>query len=456
MGQTLEKLSSGLKINRAAEGPATLVISEHMRGQISSMNQAIDNSETAISMVQTTESNLVEVNRLLVGIRQLAIHASNEGSNSTAMLEADQSEIDHALASIDRIAKQARFGNKKLLDGTNGISGNTTGEGLSFLSAGLNTQDSSKKGYAVVVTQQATRSRVEGTVALSPEMIGKGETLTVIEKGKMASYTTSADDTLDRVVKNLANETRQQGLRLDVRLTDLGTFEIVHQDFGSDMNFQVSSSTAGVLSAKAGEIQANTPGLDIKGSINGEPAKGYGEVLTGMAGSVADLQVRYVHQGEAIPPEGLGVGRVYITQNSLKFQVGGSYGQTVGMNVKNISSHALGVGVDNESGFRSLADLDVRSFQGAQDTLFLVDQAIHDVTRIRSDLGAFQKNALEGNLQNLRIANENLVSSESVLRDADMAGETASFTRNQIMSESATAMLAQANQTPKTVLRLIG
>lgn len=97
MGKTLERLSSGLKINRASEGPASLVISEQMRAQIAGLSQAIDNSETAISMVQTTEANMAEINNLLVSMRQLAIHASNEGVNDEVMLEADQREIENAL-----------------------------------------------------------------------------------------------------------------------------------------------------------------------------------------------------------------------------------------------------------------------------------------------------------------------------------------------------------------------
>jgi len=111
--------------------------------------------------------------------------------------------------------------------------------------------------------------------------------------------------------------------------------------------------------------------------------------------------------------------------------------------------------VANASGYESLNDVDVTSFQGAQDTLILVDSAIDSITQSRGDLGAFQKNTLESNLSNLRIQNENMVSSESVIRDVDMAKEMATFTRNQIMSQAATAMLAQANQLPQNVLSLL-
>ncbi|MDX2470343.1 MAG: flagellin [SAR324 cluster bacterium] len=457
MNKTLEKLSSGLKVNRAADGPATLVISEQMRAQVAGLSQAIDNSETAVSMIQTTEANLAEVNKLLIGIRQLAIHAANEGVNDENMLQADQSEIANALATIDRISTQAQFGEKKLLDGTNGASGSTTGIGLQFLDASLKTKDSRETGFEVSITQNATKSSVRGTAALTDEIVQGGETLTVIEDGKTATYTTTTDDSVETAYKNFATEIKNNGLDIDLKLSDSGTFEATHKEYGSSQSFQVLSSTAGILSAGAGAIASAVKGSDVKGTINGESAQGQGQILTGTGPSVADLSVRYTDPtGEDIPDGGKTVGSVYVSQNSLKFQVGANHGQTVGMNIRDISTRILGKGTENESNFSALSDVDVTSFQGSQDTLAIVDKAINEVTSTRGELGAFQKNTLESNLQNLRVASENLVSSESVLRDVDMAAEMANYTRNQIMSESATAMLAQANQTPKSVLRLLG
>jgi len=157
-----------------------------------------------------------------------------------------------------------------------------------------------------------------------------------------------------------------------------------------------------------------------------------------------------------VTSDGVGVGRVFVSQNSMKFQVGANRGQTVGVSVQGANPEGLSRGIANASGFESLANADVRSFQGAQDTLKLVDAAIDQIAADRGDLGAFQKNTLESNLANLRVASENLISSESIIRDVDMAKEMAEFTRNQIMSESATAMLAQANQLPQIVLDLLG
>lgn len=119
LSQSMEKLSSGYRINRAADDPAGLVISEQFRAQIGGLNQAIENSEGSINMIQTAEGALTEINSLLVSMRQLAIHAANEGFNDTKQLEADQAEIDNAIKTIDRISANTQFGTKKLLDGSN-------------------------------------------------------------------------------------------------------------------------------------------------------------------------------------------------------------------------------------------------------------------------------------------------------------------------------------------------
>ena len=124
--------------------------------------------------------------------------------------------------------------------------------------------------------------------------------------------------------------------------------------------------------------------------------------------------------------------------------------------MKNVKSDQLGNGISNVSGFRSFAELSLLEAQGAQDSIAIIDKALQEVAANRGSLGAFQRNTLESNLNYLRAAHENVVNSESVIRDADMAEEMTKFTRNQIMIESSTAMLAQANQTPKSILKLLG
>ncbi len=480
--RTLERLSSGLQVTRAADGPAKLVISEQMRAQVGGLKQAIDNSETAISLVQTTEANMSEISNLLTGIRQLAIHAANEGTNDEVMLQADQNEIRNALDTINRISDQAQFGNKRLLDGSNGASGFATGDSLEFVGATLNTKDSSEHGFEVKITQNSTRSGMVGSAALTEEMVAAEESLTVIENGRMAKYTSNANDTVETTVQNLRSEITRNGLDVDVFVDEGGVITARHRQYGSDYKFQVASSTAGVLSKEADQIESAVLGLDIKGVINGESAAGNGRILSGISGAqcIDGLAIRYsgdepiglmaecevydkvdetatgeIQGVEDIPEDGKAVGRVFVSQKSLKFQVGANQDQTVGISLGSTHSDNLARGVLNKSGYRSLNGVDVRTFQGATDTLALVDNAINEVTATRGALGAFQKNTLESNLSNLRVASENLVSAESVIRDVDMAAEMAEFTKHQIMMQSATAMLAQANQIPPNVLRLL-
>src|SRR3989304_3199707 len=119
MSQSMQNVPSGFRTNAAADDPAGLVISEQFRSQIAGLNRAIQNSEGSISMIQTAEGALTEINNLLISMRELAIHAANEGFNDADQLAADQAEIANAIKTIDRIAANTQFGTKKLLDGAN-------------------------------------------------------------------------------------------------------------------------------------------------------------------------------------------------------------------------------------------------------------------------------------------------------------------------------------------------
>ena len=294
LSKSLERLASGQKVNRAADDPAALVISEHMRAQVSGMHQAIKNNEIAISLVQTAEGSMNEISNLLVSLRQRAISAANVGASDHAMIEANQAEIENALASIDRLVTTTQFGHYKLLDGTN-----------------------------------ASRTEIKFRTDSDGEFVLDGDDNKIIE-----------------------SKSTVEGLRFHVG-----------------------------------------PNADHQASVS----------------------IRNMHTNQ--------LGRV-----------------AEGQNISN---------------FASLADIDVRNEQGAQDALAIIDQALTEVATVRGEVGAFQSQTLETNLTSLQIASENMTAAESTLRDTDMAQELATFTRNQIMSQSATAQLAQANALPQNVLRLL-
>ena len=461
--KTMEKLSSGLKINRAADSPAQLQISENLRAQTAGLSQAIDNSEMAVSLLQTAEGALDEVSRALIQARQLAVHAGNEGVNDPNMLQADQAEFDNVLEQINRIATSTQYGHNYLLDGSRAGNGVTTGDNLEFIDAGVKANSSGAGGYAVNIQQAATRSNHSGTVALTQGIIDSGEQITVSEGGKTVNLLTEKGKSVELTLNDLDSAINDAGLDLELirpypPLTDGNAPQIIsfrHKEFGSKHTFQVASNTAGLVSNVSNVSVSVENGLDVSGVIGGEETYGKGQILTGAigAGTTEGIRVRYT--GESIPVGGQ-AGTLTFSQNSLTFQVGANANQFSEISLRSIKTSDLGRGELNNSNFKSLSDVKMLSAEEAQDAIRIIDKAIEEVSANRGEMGAYQKNNLESNLNYLRIAHENAVSSESVVRDADMAAEMASFTRDQIMMEASTAMLAQANQSSMTVLKLLG
>ncbi|MED5516635.1 MAG: flagellin [SAR324 cluster bacterium] len=461
--KTMEKLSSGLKINRAADSPAQLQISENLRAQSAGLNQAIDNSEMAVSLMQTAEGALDEVSSALVQARQLAIHAGNEGANDPLMLEADQSEINNILEQINRIATSTQYGHNYLLDGSRAGNGVTTGANLEFVDADTEAHSSGVGGYSVNISNAATRANHTGSVALSQAIIDAGEQITVSEGGRTVNFLTQKGKSVEQTLNDLSTAISDAGLSIDLirpypPVTGSDAPQAIsfrHKEFGSDHTFQVASNTAGLVSDVSNTSVLVKNGTDVAGEINGEVSTGKGQILTGAegAGTASGIKVRYT--GESLPPGG-NAGTVTFSQNSLTFQIGANTDQHSEISLRSMKTHDLGRGQVNSSGFKSLSEISVLNADQAQDAIRVIDQAIEEVSTTRGKMGAFQKNNLESNLNYLRIAHENTISSESAIRDADMAEEMATFTRNQIMMEASTSMMAQANQNSMTVLKLIG
>jgi flagellin len=292
-------------------------------------------------------------------------------------------------------------------------------------------------------------------------MVDNGEEITISEDGKTVSFTATPGDSVDQAIGKLKNEVEDNGLNVTLSVTEDGRLMIRHDEYGSAPSFSVASKTAGVLSEEAGQMTSALAGKNVQGTIGGHVTTSEGLVLTGADGTpVEGLQIRYTGDTLTEADAGEGdpaAGRVAVYQNSLIFQVGPNAGQAESVSLVNTNTRVLGRGLANESGFRSLQDIDLRGgAKSAEDGQRLIDKAIDEVTTTRAQLGAFQKNTLESNLRQLRVNVEELTNAESVIRDTDMAAEVAQFTRDSIMLQASTAMLAQANQIPRTVLTLLG
>ena len=558
LGKNLERLSSGRKLNHAADGPASLVISEQMKTQISGLGQAIRNSESSISMIQTTEGALNEVSNILINLRQLAVHAANEGTNDEKMLQADQNEVDNLLSTLKNISRNTQFGTRTLLDGSNSATGVVIGNGLEFVLASDEAKSTHSSGYKVDITQVATRSMMVAAHRLSLEDVSPSDpnnaiSFVINEGGRTISVDLKNNNDLREKIESLTASAKRNGtpearvraergiqqliayemqkmaddanMDLDIfvyrpadnlgpflqnfdtlndALTEMsrtpgeinnfinGLDEVIvlrHRQFGSDPGFTVSSTLENYFgeNIKSNEAVFSVPGRDVEGNIGGSPgingggaAMGRGQFLTGAPGAEGEgVTIKYGETTDDVIYEifnrsenkAAGLfrrennnetlvgddvdGFVHVSQNSLVFQIGPNEGQLRRISVDSINPEELAKGIENNSNFQNLAEIDVLDAEAAQDTLLLVDQAIDDVSRMRGNLGSFQRNALEANLHSLRVSKENLTASESMLADTDMAQEMSSLVKNQILLSSGTAMLAQANQVPQSVLQLL-
>ena len=284
--RNLEKLASGMKVNRGVDGPAHIQIGEQIRSQTASLKQAIDNTEMSVSLMQTAEAALDEVSRALINARQIATHAANTGTNSEYMFEADQLEIDNIVQQINTIAANTQYGKNFLLDGSRAGNGVTTGEHLEFLDATHRGKSSGVGGHEVKIIQAATRSEITGSVQLNQSMIDAGEQITITEGGRTVNFKTQAGLNVEQTLNELGIAIKAAGLDVDLIKPEGSTdaedvdgnmpqfIQLRHKNYGSEHQFQVTTNTAGLLSAEGDVPSWIQNGVDVEGEIAGEDASG--------------------------------------------------------------------------------------------------------------------------------------------------------------------------------------
>ncbi|WP_436715452.1 flagellin [Roseiconus lacunae] len=445
LNKSIERLSTGFKVNRGADGPAALVISEKQRAQIAGLKTAIDNTDKAISVVQTAEGALNEVNSILIKVRSLALDSANSGVNDADAFAANQAEIDNALDTINRIAANTQFGEKSLLDGTAGVTGTTDDTDVTFLKGGSNTSDGT---YTVEVTTQGERANITAGTSQNTGLAAD-EVLSV----NGVSITLNSGLSRAGVVARINEFTDQTGVVAE----DInGGTRLRSIEYGSDAEVTVVSDTAAAASSSGfGTTLDTDAGVNIAGEIDGVAASGKGNTLTSISGASKGTIVRIgAHSSDAALTETGAQGNVSIQNNALVFQIGANQNQTAQIAMQNINADALGVAVTGTK-FNSLDEIDVTSFDNAQDALKVIDAAIDELSNIRGELGAFQSNTLESIASNMRSTLENTVNAESVIRDTDFAEEISRFTNNQILVQAGTSVLSSANQTTQSILSLL-
>ncbi|MBX3118265.1 MAG: hypothetical protein KF784_04310 [Fimbriimonadaceae bacterium] len=453
--KSMTALSTGLRINSAADDPAGLIISENFRAQISGIDQAVRNNQDALNYTKTAEGALDEVNRLLRDARGLSVASGNTGTLSADQLQANQSQLNSIVNSINRIASTTQFGNKKLLDGSAGVSASVTSTGNvssmyfsgQFNSAALTTNS--------VVTMTVTTSASQATIAGATIYTATSDT---VAAGQLSingyTFNTTSSTTVGDLINQINSVSAQTGVTAD--LTSGTGVSLTSTEYGTRGNI-VLSDASGILNTAGTATATGTNAVaTVSIDTNGATAGGVTTVtFTGGRGGQSGLFLTdndgnsiKITPGASTSATAIG----YASVGSAQFQVGGNANQTANLSLGNFSASQLGSGA--VSGL-NLSNLDITTASGATNALSVIDAAINQVAKSRGEMGSFQRNVLESNIRALGVAKENLSASESAIRDVDVAAEMSKFTKLQILQQSGLSMLAQANSAPQSVLSLL-
>lgn len=494
----LQRLSTGLRINRGADDPAGLIISERLRSEIQGNEQGVKNSERASSVIATTEASLAEVNDLLNSIKSLLVEAANTGAFSDAEIEANQRQIDSAIESITRISNTASFGGLKLLNGSldytlSGVANDAISKarviGASFIG-----QSSLEVEVDVVASAQTAALFMRGDLP-TPGAPENGTILSTMNlriagpRGvvelQFVTATPLADvaNAINKVVgltgveAELINGDPTSGLTF--RSSDYGSRQFVSVERTNTPADPSADSFATYSLVNNGELPG-TPfpwssigtlltadnrdeGKDVVALVNGALATGKGlQVSVNSPSLSVDLLLT---KDFATNPVN-GSSTFHITGGGALFQLGPQVTsqQQANLGIPSVAASVLGgtlIG-DQLQFLSSLKSGEPNSlsvsnsrkdFSAASDIL---EAAIDEVSILRGQLGAFERNVIDTNVRSLQAAYENLSASQSRIRDADFAAETSQLTRAQILTSAGTSVLALANQQSQQVLQLLG
>ena len=471
--KSTEKLSSGYRINRAADDAAGLSISEKMRGQIRGLNQASTNAQDGISLIQTAEGALNESHSILQRMRELSVQAAN-GTETDDDREAVQNEIEQLQSELTRISDTTEFNTMKLLDGSQ--SGSKVQASVSKSSAALLTTEPATKGtsktaeitkatagestYSVTVMDKngnATTTTVKYTAANDQDK----DTAAVLKALQGSSLADTFDITSDTTAHTITFTSKEEGASSNVVLTQQGAAKAAATTVtpGADAYPKLSKdykayNGTGNIEDAIFTVNGQKFAYVTDATKLGDDNKDVNYIVTADATVTADeakKMATLINSKTGIAAEADGDGNISLkagtsnTGNGITLQIGANEGQTMSFTLDDMSADALGVGSGS---------VDLSTQESAKTATTTIDAAIKKVSAARGKMGAVQ-NRLEHTINNLDTASENLQTAESRIRDTDMAEEMVNYSKNNILAQAGQSMLAQANQANQGVLTLL-
>jgi flagellin len=459
---SLERLSTGLAINRGADNPAGLIISERLRTEISGVATAISNIERASNVLATTEAALAEVSDLLTSIKGLTIEAANTGGFSEEEIAANQLQIDSAIESITRISNTASFGGLKVLNGTldyilSGVS-TTNLPDVKIFGANFGTNTSIPISVEVINSAETASLFLSGNTTGATGALLSSVTFEVQGNKGAQVFSFVSGTTLSAVTYAINNVSDATGVTaaLASATNQTSGMTLSSQTLGSDAFVAVrrleDGAFFGTYDQQGGSGINRDVGEDVLSLVNGSLALGNGSTVSLRSASV-NLEVSL----STAAAQTLATHNFTIVGGGAEFQIGPSINssQQVGFGIQSVSASHLG---ERLGGFLSsvLTGGDNSLVNGrARQASEIIDLSIDQVAILRGRLGAFERNTLDTASRSQQIALENLTAAESRIRDTDFARETSQLTRAQILVQAGTSTLAIANNSAQSVLSLL-
>lgn len=489
LSDALQRLSTGLRINRGKDDPAGLIASETLRAQTKAIGAAIGNAERSDTVVNIAEGGLQEISSLLTELQGLVTASANSAGVSAEELAANQLQIDSVLQTIDRIAGATSFQGTKLLNGSMDYEVDGVATGVTDYRVNGAKFEGASQDISVIVTQSAQ----QGSLYLSlggPQLNLGGatdvtSTFTIEISGSLGSreLTFSSGQTLAQIAAAINTFTDVTGVTaswsssgttggISLRSSNFGAQEFVSvkvvddgsigtansmgiYNFESDDNTTVDSGAHQDFTSSAAKNGYKDSGLNIGGTINGVVATGKGKTIA--------INTDFLDVSITLDTS---TSQTYGAVSALTIQGGGAdfmlapevnIAGKVSLGIGDVAARKLGnstLGFLNDLG--SGKTYDVTRTSSLSNAQKIIDEAISQVSSLRGRLGSFQTNVVGSTIRSLGVALENTSAAESSIRDTDFAKETAALTRSQILVQAATNTLALANNQPQNVLQLLG
>ncbi len=480
LSTSMQRLSTGSRINSAKDDAAGLQISNRLTSQINGLGVAVRNANDGISLAQTAEGALQQSTNLLQRMRDLSLQSAN-GSNSADDRASLQKEVGQLQSELSRIADTTTFGGRKLLDGTFGTSSFQVGSNANeTIDVTLTSAQASKLGQYSVKTNGSISAGAATAEATTAPVNGlDAQTLVVTGFNGQKTITTAVNDTAKAVADKINTETLNTGVKAEAKTgaqlsglaeTGVVSFKLSGSNSAAvDISANVAdnndlSSLVDAINAKSSETGITASASPNKdGKLQLESKDGYDIKIEGFTVANGAATTANVVSVSALKSDGTYAAAVQLDEPDTGGAGAGTDSTTVSGFVTMSSMKAFSVNGGTaeflssaaaNSTLSTVANIDIKTAAGAQDAIAVIDAALSQIDDQRSSLGAVQ-NRFDNTISNLSNISENVSAARGRIQDTDFAAETANLSKNQILQQAGTAILAQAKQLPQAVLSLL-